>query len=207
MQDAADILDRFAVQIRWVVWSIRKSFKLEYHYIDDLTQEASLLVLSYAGIVPGIHYGRLKHMESEADYTESRVKSLLAMTLRLDLTQKVSRSLMRVPPKGNKTLDNLIESGTEPSEPSHESETHERMDETKYLRRYPLFARNVLDGVSQPILAELLGVSLPTVERRIRGEKRSFLASQLRRRGIVVEGDESMSELEEAYRYSLIERN
>ena len=206
MQDAADILDRFAVQIRWVVWSIRKSFKLEYHNLDDLRQEANLLVLSYAGILPGTHYGRLEHMESEADFTESRVKSLLAMTLRLDLTQKVARSLMRVPPPGNKTLDNLIESGTEPSEPSHESETHERMDETKYLRKYPVFARNVLDGITQPELATELGVSLPTIERRIRGEKRSFLASQLRRRGIVVEGDESMSDLEEAYQYSLIER-
>jgi len=101
----------------------------------------------------------------------------------------------------DETVDELVGFDNEPSEPSHETEWDNQMDEARYLRKYPTFARNILDGISQPELANQLGVSLPTVERRIRGEKRSFLTDTLRRANLIVEGDETMDELEEAYGY------
>jgi hypothetical protein len=208
MADANAVLARFAPQVRRVLRKIQGDFELSDSVMDDWRQEANLYVLCYAGLVPwptanGRHFGLLSVWE-QGHITE--VANMLSTQLRLDLSESIGRAIRKEPAISDQTLDDLAESGKEPSEPSYERESHNDMDESRYIRRYPLFARNVLDGVTQPILAELMGVSLPTIERRIRGEKRSFLASQLRRRGIVVEGDESMAELEEAYQYSLVER-
>lgn len=81
------------------------------------------------------------------------------------------------------------------------------MDETRLRHKYPEFVMATIDGMSPDAIAESLGLDTPTVCRRIEGQKRSFLARQCKRAGLTVEGDESMSDLEEAYKHSLIRRD
>lgn len=210
MSEATDVLNRFAPQLRWVVEHLRDKFNLQDHEIDDLKQEARLQILCYAGLIAwptkqGRHKGILVEWKNKTEGVESEIKSLLAYELRLDLTRIItsgSKQLLI----DDRSIDELMESDQEPSEPSHETESDNNMDETQYLRRYPEFAMSVLDGLSQDEIAARQGITDRTVRNRIAGQKRSFLSTQLRKRGIVVEGDETMDELEEAYGYARVVR-
>ena len=191
------ILQRFTPVIDTVIRSVQKKFKVPDCDTDDLRQEANILVLSYAGLIPGTHFNELTVIEAKARGDFEQIDNLVSYTLKLDLSQVIRRQ------RGSKkqsSLDNLINTDFEPGNPSFEKELINDMDEARLLRRYPLFARNVLDGITQDKLAAELGIDERTVRRRIAGEKRSFLLTMLKRRGIVVEGDEPMYELEEAYR-------
>lgn len=190
-----DVLTKYVRQIEWVCKSVQESFELPDHALEDLQQDAAILILSYAGEISGLHFNKINQLTRIVGDDEAQLKHLVAMTLRLDLTQQVSRELDRIIPVDENPVDDC-----ELSEPSFEQEVFSSMDEARLLRRYPLFARNVLDGVTQDKLAAELGIDERTVRRRIAGEKRSFLLTMLKRRGIVVEGDEPMHELEEAYR-------
>lgn len=210
MTDADEILHRFNGQVNRVMEYLRTTFQLPECDIEDWRQEANMRVLCYAGLVPwptnpGRHFGLLTGWHALTNGVESEIQALLYYELRLDMCEAIGRSFDKLPPaisEDEKDISVVDIPGTrfEPSEPSFENGAINDMDEARLLRRYPLFARNVLDGVTQEKLAADLGIPLRTVERRIAGEKRSFLLTMLKRRGIVVEGDEPMHELEEAYR-------
>ena len=67
--------------------------------------------------------------------------------------------------------------------------------------RYPYLALNVLDGFTQEQIAEANGLSRRTIIRKVNREKYAFLVSYVQKRGLRVEGDETLAELEEAYGY------
>src|SRR3954447_11309453 len=103
MGETTAVLDRFASQIRWVTESVLASFELPDHMLEDLRQDASILVLSYAGIIKGRQFNKLAYIEATANGNEARVRHLLAVTLRTDLSQQVSRALGKVPPMSDET--------------------------------------------------------------------------------------------------------
>jgi hypothetical protein len=199
--EASTVIDRFAPQVRWIVDSLLRSFELEPHWEDDLRQDANILVLSYAGFIRGTHYGILAKIESMVSQDEKQVTSLIAFRLRKDLTQQVSRMLTKIPPSTSieVILNNDREFDIE--DRYSEADLYNTEQANRYLRKYPTLALNALEGLTQEQIAEQRGVTLRTVERHIAQEKRAFLTDTLKRANLVVEGDETMAELEEAYGY------
>jgi len=198
MAEASAVLDRFAPQIRWIVDTILRSFELEPHWEDDLCQDANILVLSYAGFIRGTHYGILDSIESLVNRDENQVRKLVAFRLRKDLTQQVSRSLTRMLP--STSLNDLVEDQEfDALDSSSEADLYNTEQANRYMRKYPTLALNALEGFTQEQIALLRGTTVRTVERHIAREKRSFLTDGLKRAGLVVEGDETMEDLEEAY--------
>lgn len=201
MTDPSTVLDRFAPQLRWIVESIHSSFELPEHELDDLRQEANILLMSYAGIIPGRHHGALAEIEMQVEGDESQIKHVLAFRLRKDLTEQVSRAQRKVLPTSDTTIDDLLTSGDEPECESYEREYFEMLDESRMREKYPEFAMATFDGMSVADIMARTDKSKRTVMYRIADQKRSFVSAKLRSKGLVVEGDETLEELEEALQH------
>lgn len=201
MTDPSTVLDRFAPQLRWIIDSIRSSFELPEHEIDDLRQEANILLMSYAGLMPGTHYGALAEIETSVNGDEKQVRHVLAFRLRKDLTQQVSRAQRRLINVSDTTIDDLLTSGDEPECESYEREYFEMLDESRMREKYPEFAMQTFDNKSIADIMAATENSRATVFRRIDAQKRSFISAKLRSKGLVVEGDETLEELEEALQH------
>lgn len=95
--DATAVLERFAPQIRWVVSSVMQSFELDYHFRDDVLQEAEILVITYAGLLDKkvAYADQLDRWVNEVAADEIRVKAILAYNLRINLAKAVSRLVNR----------------------------------------------------------------------------------------------------------------
>jgi hypothetical protein len=197
--EAEVILERFAPQRHWVVNSTMQAFDLPHHLLADLEQDVSELVLSYAGLMPGRHYGILKSWTKVTGNDERQIKSLLAYELRIDLAQLVARSQKKEHSNGTTSLESLLENNQEPIETDFEETMVYRMDsEDRYRKRYPEFTLHVIDGMPQVEIADKLQISDRTVRNRIAAQKRSFLADRVRRAGLRTEGTETFEELQEA---------
>jgi hypothetical protein len=72
--DATKVLERFAPQIRWVTTSVMQSFELDYHFRDDVQQEAEILVITYAGLLDKkvAYADQLERWVSEVGRRDSR---------------------------------------------------------------------------------------------------------------------------------------
>lgn len=77
------------------------------------------------------------------------------------------------------------------------------ISENEIRIHYPTLAHLVLDGGTQQELASVCGVTQQAIAKRARGERREFLMRYVERHGLIVVGDESLSELVEAYEYLL----
>jgi hypothetical protein len=85
-----------------------QSFDLEQHFRDDVKQEADILVITYASLldVNVAYSGQLVRWEFEVAKDESRVKSILAYNLRINLAKNVSRMIHR---NGDKSMHDSLD--------------------------------------------------------------------------------------------------
>lgn len=189
---ATEVLSRFDNCIKTVARNVAETFP-SVTTAEDAAQDASILVLSYAGLVPGgRHAGKLVDIERETGGNETRIKNILSTQLRLDLSQDYGRELEKQPM-------------TVPLEMVHENIIPPRFDLNESLRaeegfrkRYPTLALWLVDDMTEEQIAEMAGVTTRTVERRIAKEKCEYLTRYARRGGLRVVGDESLAELQEA---------
>lgn len=200
MTEPNAVLDRFAPQLRWVCDSVQRTYDLLDDDMPDWKQEAKLYVLCYAGIIPwptkaGRHFGLLNVWESG----EVRdIPAMLATQLRLDLHEAVYRSISKTLP--TTSLGELIENQEfDLEDPNSEADLYNHEQANRLSRQYPELAMAAIEGMSQEQIAAKQGITDRTVRNRITAQKRSYLTDQLRRANLIVEGDETMGELEEAF--------
>ena len=165
----SEVVARFQPRIRWISESVAVAFGNQVD-AEDLSQEAVILVLSYAGIAEGWHHNRLALWERIADGDEARVNALLARTLRLDLNRITGRRLERAILAAS--LNN-IPPRQEPSDDDFEDRILDRMKHGKAAlrRRYPTLVRHFIDGYAERDIAIDEGVSVQAIWKRIAKEK------------------------------------
>lgn len=197
------VLRRFSVPMGMAVSQVLRDQGLEAdsNVRDELEQEARIRVATYAGLMPGWNSGILADWTRQAGGDEEQIKLLVTKQLKLNLAQILGRQLQKE--SRLVSLDVMLENGIEPADSNWEERVIEDIDNRsearQYRELYPTLARNVFDGLTQAEIAEQDGTTLRTVERHIAKEKRAFLMAYARRRGLAVEGDETMEELTEAY--------
>ena len=195
---AKHVLNLYAPQLRWVCDSVKDSFDLPEDDMPDWQQEARILVMSYMGIMPGRHFNMVEVWKRKSGDDPIQIRAMLAYELRIDLSQLIARSLAKTPP--STSLNDLVEDQEfDVEDPNSEADLYNQEQANRYMRRYPTLALFALEGVSQEEIAEQRGVDIRTIRRHVAREKRAFLTDALKRANLVVEGDEPMAELEEAY--------
>jgi hypothetical protein len=198
--DAESILRSYDRVIKQAVKSVSAEFGGLIE-TDDLQQEASIRLVTYAGLMPGWMSGALKKWQEEAKDLEA----VVSYNLKIALRQYAARYLEKTYPRDEipLSLDYLASVGKEPAVEGWEDAVIERVDtERDMRRRYPLLAARALDDMSNEQMAKREGVSLATIERRIAKEKhRAELTKYLTDGGLRVEGNETVKELEEAAGY------
>jgi hypothetical protein len=135
--------------------------------------------------------GTLDKIAVESDHDEQRMRNVLTTTLRLDLVQDYGREADKRAPEYS--LNNIPESKLAPIE------MNSGVSEREWLRKFPHLAARVLYGMTEDDMATAEEVSRSTIARRIATEKRQFLVEYITKGGLVVEGDETIPELQEAY--------
>lgn len=172
MPEAEQILARFKRAADWAARLAACLFDRAELY-DDALQEARMLILSYAGLMPGWGYGTLPDIERDAEGDEHRVQAIVVSRLRLHLNQVLGRQL----DKGPATVPvDLLPPALEPS-CQFEDDAIDRADRERELRRrYPYLMMRFTDGASEREIAASAGVPLRTVQYRIAAEKRSVQA-------------------------------
>jgi hypothetical protein len=198
------LLERFDNQVNWVCWSVAESFGLPNHglNVDDLREEAIVLVITYAGYNDEASDGskRLAKWIKDANGDDDQVQHFLARQLRIDLSRIVGRYLKDetdLVSLSNPNLENVL-AGLDMEDVVIDRADRER--ESRSVRKsYPTFARSVLDGLTQEEIAAELKVTSRTVRNRITTEKRAYLIDFVTRHGLCCEGDETIGELVEAY--------
>jgi hypothetical protein len=165
---ARRVLNRFSRQIDHAarVAVDRFSPKVE---TDDAKQEASLLVLSYAGLVQGRLSGQLDRWTKFAGGDERRIRGFLGKQLMLDVQQVFGRQLEH--DVTGVSLENLPPS-REPS-CSPEDGWIARIDQERYVRKeYPYLAMLALDEMTEAEMSAETGVPDRTIRRRLAEERR-----------------------------------
>lgn len=187
---AEAVLRRFENVIRNVSQGVAQTFAFLTE-LDDVTQEARILVLSYAGLVPGGRLpNELANVEAKATGDESRIKGLIANQLRLDLNQNYGREADKR--MSTQSLSELSDNH------SHAAFT-DRLSEDIKPSTYPYLHAHYVRGWTGAEIAETAGVGRSTVTRRIAAEKHAFVKDYVKRSGLRLEGDETTDELIEAY--------
>lgn len=196
-------LRRFSSPMRLAVAEVLGNYDLQddYYLRDELEQLARIHVVTYAGLMPGWQSGKLAEWTELAEGDEEQIRLLMTKQLKLALYQSVERQRA----KQTVSLDMLLEYDLEPIDYNQEDRMIERMDnraaEAEYRRLYPTLSRSVLDGMTQAEIAEAAGITDRWVRTLIAKEKREFLIAYVQRRGLQVEGDETIEDLTEAYGY------
>lgn len=166
---ANEVLATYASVVKNVTRHIVTTFEPNVEY-DDANQEAKLLLMSYAGILPGRHNGLLARFEA-AKYP----RALLATQLRLDMYDLIGKRLSRIPP--TYSLNEIIEKEADPLDEYLEDRIIERIDaERDVYSKYPYLTMTVLDNLSHREVANHMGVSKRTVYSRIIEERERFIA-------------------------------
>jgi DNA-binding transcriptional ArsR family regulator len=195
--EATEVIAQFEEVVQSVSATVARTFPIITE-IEDVEQEARLLVLSYAGYVPGGRLaGKLNNWIYIGHGDITQVKRLLSRQLRLDLLQRYGRESNKT--QGTLSLDELPEVTHPLTE--YDSRTLDMIDEALIRIAFPFLASRYLDKVSEHELARRTGISQSTISRRTSEEKTSYLVKKLTDAGLVVEGDESAFELFEAYGY------
>lgn len=194
---ASRILAQYEGVVRIVAASVVENFP-QVAEQEDVEQEARILLLSYAGMVPGgRHAGVMTEWEQLTDGDPDQLSRLTTNELKLDLNQMYGRE-----------ADKLLPSVSADALPEHRHPSYEIEDpmldhlDTDQLRLdFPYLTARYLDGLTETELADSLDVSRSTITRRVAKERDVFLVHFLNNRGVRVEGDESTEELLEAYGY------
>lgn len=190
---ATKVLQRFDTVIRTVARQVNETFTYVTE-LEDVVQDASLLVLSYAGLAPS-QYGR-GHVGSladiELDRNENQIQNVVATQLRLDLNRYYGR-------EADKRMSTISINNTHENYIPPTFDIHDALSkEADFKKRYPTLYLWLADDMSGDQIAEFAGVTVRTVERRIAKEKLDYLRRYARRGGLRVVGDESVDELQEA---------
>jgi len=179
-QKARSLLDRFSHEINWAVDQVATAFDLHGADVDDLRQEADILIVTYGGLMDGWHKGKLANWESITNRNPDEVKKLLSTALRMDLSQIIGRKIEKEQP--TVYLEDLPPN----EEPSYtfEDAVIDRIDGERSIRQlYPYLCRHILDGYSEIDMAREDGVTTRTIRRHIHEERERFIkdhASQAR---------------------------
>jgi DNA-directed RNA polymerase specialized sigma24 family protein len=165
----SEVVARFQRRIRWISESVAVAFGNQVD-AEDLSQEAVILVLSYAGVAEGWHHGKLSAWERIAGGDEARVNALLARTLRLDLSRMTGRRLERAILAAS--LNN-IPPRQEPSDDDFEDRILDQMRHgmAALRRKYPTLVRHFIDGYTERDIAIDEGVSVQAIWKRTAREK------------------------------------
>lgn len=158
--------------------------------VEDATQDARLMLLSYAGLVDGgRHPGKLDQIAEQVNYDQKRISKILSTQIRLDLSQEYGRELeSRLP---ETSLERVAETT---------ATSDDFLSKDLSWEQYPYLVRHYRDRMTGQELADADGVDRATVTRRIAREKRQFLINYITSHSkLIVEGDESMDDLTETY--------
>lgn len=162
------VLRRF----RWQVWQAARQVARDFEprvEFADAHQEASVLVLAYAGLMPGtVHYRSLQRAERDAKGDEKRVRKIIGTKLRLDLSQLFGRQVARDFPATS------LEALPPGQEPYYEPENRwiARIDARRYVRRaYPYLSMVAYDEMSEGQIVAKTGCPLRTIERSLAAER------------------------------------
>jgi hypothetical protein len=164
---AETVLSRFDRQISRAVYQVHSTYPAID--TDDIRLEANVLVVTYAGLMPGRHHGILRHWAKEVNGDEAQIRGLLAYELRLDLLRILG------PAESRRLPTDSIDAMPPTRQPSYEPEAAwiERIDLDGYVsHEYPYLVLSAVDGLSEDEIADVTGESIPTVKRRLAVERR-----------------------------------
>jgi hypothetical protein len=168
MTDTAEtVLSRFDQQISRAVYQVHSTYPAID--TDDIRLEATVLVVTYAGLMPGRHHGILRHWARAVDNDEAQIRGLLAYELRLDLLRTLG------PAEARRIPADSIDAMPPARQPSYEPESKwvDRIDLDGYVsREYPFLVLSAVDGLSDEEIADATGVPLRTVGRHLATERR-----------------------------------
>lgn len=162
--DDMSVLEEFELQIDRAARYVEKRFHPNFE-LDDILQEARILVLSYAGDIEGRLHGHLSEWRAITTNPEGPM-GLLYRQLSADLCQIFSRKLNKVKesPVGIYIEEILTETGAAPLDPVLGFEEDRLRDDYPFLMmRY--------DGHTEKQMAMITGVSVVTVRRHIHNER------------------------------------
>ena len=177
-QDHANaVIRRFDDVAKIVARSVAVTFSFVTEQ-DDAEQDARLLVLSYAGFVPGGRLaGKLIDWEQLAQGDDYQVTRLLASQLKLDLSQQYGREAAKR--DRMLSLDNIPESH-HPSTTFEEAMlSHLDIDQTRL--DFPYLTAHYIDGLPVAAIADAEGVHRNTIGNRLTKERDVFLTGYLTR--------------------------
>jgi hypothetical protein len=171
-REAETTLRRFRRPIQWAARQAAESFPSITEY-EDAVQDASVLVLSYAGHGDGgVRFGKMDAMEAYVDRDEGRLQNLVAEQLRRDLKESYGR-------QAAKQLSTVsVDALPENRHPlvSYENGMVERMDKQRELmQEYPYLCRIYLRGETEQRIAEADDTPYRTVKYRVAAEKQKAL--------------------------------
>jgi hypothetical protein len=165
--EADTVLARFDRQITKATYQVHCTYPAAD--TDDIRQEASILVTTYAGLMPGRHSGILRDWERRVNDDESQVRGLMAYELRLDLLRIFGRAeAQRIP-------TDSIDAMPDTRQPSYEPEGSwaARIDLDGYVaKEYPYLTLSAVDGLSVEEVSIVTSESVATVKRRLAVERR-----------------------------------
>lgn len=164
---AETVLSRFDRQITRAVYQVHSTYPAID--ADDIRLEANVLVVTYAGLMPGRHHGILRHWAKEVNGDEAQIRGLLAYELRLDLLRIIG------PAEARRLPTDSIDAMPPTRQPSYEPEAAwvDRIDLDGYVaREYPYLVLSAVDGLSDEEIADATGVPLRTVGRHLAAERR-----------------------------------
>ena len=137
-QKAEALIATYTKVIKWAVNNVVFTFQPNVTY-DEAIQQARILLLSYAGIMPGWHYGSLASIEASA-----KPEGLLATQLRLGLCHYFGTQLKKVKP--TYPLSEILEKEADPLDEYLEDRIIERVDaERDIYERYPYLTMAFLE--------------------------------------------------------------
>ena len=166
--DEIQALKRFSRQIKYAARLTVRTFRPSVP-LEDAMQEASVLVITYAGLMPGRHSGKLAQIEHDAEGDERRVQAILSAQLAKDMYQIFGR--LTAKQETFTSLDNLPPR----FQPNENPEDHwiAGIDHDRYIReQYPYLYMHAIENLTLDEVAKRTGEGTATVDRRIAVEKR-----------------------------------
>lgn len=163
----ADVLIRFSNQIKRAARFAVQTFEPRVE-LEDAEQEAAILVVTYAGLMPGRHFCKLRQIEREAAGDEYRVLGIVDKQLQLDILELYGRQVQKS--QTTASLENLP-LNAQPSD-APEDRWAARIDENFYVRQeYPYLAVVALDQMTDECIATKTGESVRTVFYKLAAER------------------------------------
>jgi len=172
---ATQLLTQHKRELKNAVRSVMLAFN-DGIEIDEVRQEAQILLMSYAGLIPGRHFGSLASIA-----TETNPSGLLTYRLRLDLCELFGRQLKKLQP--TYSLTEVLEKNADPVDEYLEDRIIDEVDaERDIYQRYPYITMAYLEDLSHLDIAQIMDVSERTVRNRLADERYRFASAAIDKR-------------------------